>query len=154
MTMGMNLGPGTTNGIHGSSHTAFVVQNSLRPPQPPYAFSLSTANGSGCFPSPPTIPSLRESIASYDIPPSDVALLNGAGPYRYGGYYGPYGGSSPGLLGPSATAGGVDSSARRDYLEKDLPSRSNPLPVPPRESTYEPKPADYWIGYSSLATSV
>lgn len=196
MSMGsMNLGPSTINGLHGSSHTAFVVQNSLAaqhypshiPPHlqqslrsphsgggggiyamypPPVAAGMvSFGNGSGYCPSPPTIPSLHESITSYEIPnPSSLGgslMMNGIGPYRYGAYHGPYGGSSPGLLGPTSTsiaaavgASGGAPGLGKERFDKDLPPLANPLPEPPRESAYEPKfDSELWTKYSGLTSS-
>ncbi|KAF9448188.1 hypothetical protein P691DRAFT_792859 [Macrolepiota fuliginosa MF-IS2] len=173
MSMSMNLGPSTVNGLHGSGHTAYVVQNSFHhqnpnqqqyPGQPglalyrpPVAPGMVGVGGtpSGYCPSPPMIPSLHESITSYDIP---AEPHRGVGPYRYGGgYHGPYGGSSPGLLGPTSppTAPPPPGGGRKEHLDKELPlPLPNPLPDPPRESSYEPAPltSDYWSKYAGLTT--
>jgi hypothetical protein len=146
-------------------------QHQIRGLYPPSV--LANMSASGYCPSPPTIPSLHDSITSYDIPNGNgavaveglVGLMGGHGPYKYAAHHGVYGGSSPGLLGYGASgttmstgAGGVGVNGTtgdggRERFDKDLPLLANPLPEPPRESVYEPAElnSDYWTKYARLA---
>ncbi|KXN88722.1 Cyclin-dependent kinase 8 [Leucoagaricus sp. SymC.cos] len=147
MSMGVNLGPSTVNGLHGSSHTTFVVQNSLAQQHYPHPHLHQH-------------PQRHQGGGIYAMYPPPMAPA-------YGAYHGPYGGSSPGLLGhtgvsagkgigvgvsptPGAGAGGRDTG--RDKLDKELPPLADPLPDPPRESTFEASKlsSDFWTKYSEL----
>jgi len=171
--MGINLGPGTFNGLHGSSHTAFAVHKNPHADPFPHQHQHRLGGGGGTYlppiatagmnevcPSPATIPSLHDSLVSYEIPNNTSSTLVINGPYQYGVYHGLYGGSSPGLMGSTA---GVSGSSSGIIVEDGhhpphqdlLTFATNPLPVPPRESTYEPAQltSDYWIKRSSELTS-
>ena len=177
MGMGVNLGPSTINGVYGSSYTAFAIHKNSH--ADPFQHRLGGGGGGGGIyfspiaarmneycPSPATIPSLHESLTSYEIPsPSTLAPLVINGPYHHGVCHGLYGGSSPGLIGSTGGVSGTDVNLRNKRLEdhvargqrydKDLPPLVNPLPMPPRESAYEPAKltSEYWTTHPSELTS-
>lgn len=119
--------------MHGSSHTAFVVQTPFQGQPSQIYHSMPT--------SPPQI-----------IYSSPSSMSN----------------SHQHLISPS-----THQSFTPDYLSSDRksltsslrPALANPLPEPPRESSYEPapippsildigsKPTDYWTKYTGVATS-
>jgi len=175
-SMGINLGPGTFNGLHGSSHTAFAVHKNPHADSFPHQHRLggggrtylpptAAAGMNEVCPSPATIPSLHDSLVSYEIPNNTSSMLVINGPYQYGVYHGLYGGSSPGLMGPTPDVSGSSSGIivedghhpphPHPHPQDSLTFETNPLPIPPRESTYEPAQltSEYWIKRSSELTS-
>lgn len=120
----------TQNTIHGSSHTAFVVQTPFQSPPSHIYHSMPTA--------PPPI--IYSSPSSHFTSPSNH-------PSQF---------FTPDHL----------SSDQRALSPGSRPPLSNPLPEPPRESSYEPaplppsildigsrRPTDYWTKYAGVATS-
>jgi len=171
-SMGINLGPGTFNGLHGSSHTAFAVHKNPHADSFPHQHRLggggrtylpptAAAGMNEVCPSPATIPSLHDSLVSYEIPNNTSSMLMINGPYQYGVYHGLYGGSSPGLMGPTADVSGpssgiiVEDGHHPPHPQDSLTFETNPLPIPPRESAYEPTQltSEYWIKRSEELTS-
>jgi hypothetical protein len=135
---------------YGSGHTAFMVQTPFQPPGSSIYHSMPSKPPPIIYGSPASIPSLPDS--SYD--PYD---RNNIGHPRI---HAPLPPPPPQLNGPlsgsppSALFG--NSAVRRSAL------LNNPLPEPPRESTYQPallpplKPgrtADTWAKYTTSITT-
>jgi hypothetical protein len=137
-------GPGSTSSrsddtpphpaIYGSSHTAFVVQTPFHGASAQIYHSMPTAPPPIIYSSPASIPSIPDSLSSYEhYDPSYI--------YR----------SSP-------------SSNFKASSAMSRPLLNNPLPQPPRESPYEPVPlpptkqrtrhtSDYWTKSSGITTA-
>ena len=139
-------GPGSTSSrsddapphpaIHGSSHTAFVVQTPFHGPSAQIYHSMPTAPPPIIYSSPASIPSIPDSLSSYD-------------PYDPSYIYRPFPTSTP-------------TNFKASSLSR--PPLNNPLPEPPRESSYEPAPlpstrqgnrhsSDYWTKSSGITTA-
>jgi len=141
-------GPGSTSSrsddtppphpaVYGSSHTAFVVQTPFHGASAQIYHSMPTAPPPIIYSSPASIPSIPDSLSSYE--PYDPS-------YIYRSY-------------PTSTPTNFKASS---VLSR--PPLNNPLPQPPRESTYEPAPlsstkqgnrhsSDYWTKSSGITTA-
>lgn len=138
-------GPGSTSStsddapiqgaVHGSSHTAYMVQTPFQSGRGTQIYhSMPTGPPPIIYSSPASIPSIPDSISSYE-------------PYEHA--YRPY---------PSTT---VDY---RSPPSMPRPPLNNPLPEPPRESPYDPatltstrggkkQSNDYWTKYNGITTA-
>ncbi|TFK36904.1 hypothetical protein BDQ12DRAFT_736641 [Crucibulum laeve] len=125
----------THGAMYGSSHTAFVVQTPFygQPMQQIY-HSMPAAPPPIIYSSPPSVPSIHDSVSSYE---QSAAMRS----------YQPMYGSPPNSRNSSST-----------------PRAPNPLPEPPRESPYQPAPLppltstngrpDYWTTkYTGITTT-
>jgi len=139
-------GPGSTSSrgddtlpphpaIYGSSHTAFVVQTPFHGTSAQIYHSMPTAPPPIIFSPPASIPSIPDSLSSYE--PYDPS-------YKYRSY-------------PTSTSTNFKVSSALSR-----PPLNNPLPQPPRESPYAPLPStkqgnrhssDYWTKSSGITTA-
>jgi hypothetical protein len=129
----------TPNAVYGSSHTAYVVQTPFQSGRGTQIYhSMPTGPPPIIYSSPASIPSIPDSISSYE-PYEHVYRPNPPTTVDY---------RSP----PSMTRPPVNN-----------PLRNNPLPEPPRESPYD-RPTltstrsgrhsnDYWTKYNGITTA-
>lgn len=147
-------GDATTQGaVYGSTHTAFVVQSPFQgqasriyhsmpnaPPPVIYSppgFGIYASPDPGIYSSPASIPSLRDSV------------------------YEPYERTQTHRSQVHSSASPLDHTVPPSLLQPTL--HNNPLPEPPRESSYAPAPlstlkssghsADYWTKYTGITTA-
>jgi len=125
----------TQGAVHGSSHTAYMVQTPFQSGRGTQIYhSMPTGPPPIIYSSPASIPSIPDSISSYE-------------PYEH--VYRPY---------PPTT---VDY---RSPPSVPRPHLNNPLPEPPRESPYDPmtltstrggkrQSNDYWTKYNGITTA-
>jgi len=125
----------TQGAVHGSSHTAYLVQTPFQSGRGTQIYhSMPTGPPPIIYSSPASIPSIPDSISSYE-------------PYEH--VYRPY---------PPTT---VDY---RSPPSMPRPPLNNPLPEPPRESPYDPatltssrggkrQSNDYWTKYNGITTA-
>jgi hypothetical protein len=102
------IDPSSPPQAHGSSHTAYLVPASFHDPRPQIYHSMPTAPPPIYFHSPASIPSIPDSLSTYE-------------PYENLRFY----------PGPAQVASPL-------LLPSFLPTSNNPLPEPPRESPYKP----------------
>jgi hypothetical protein len=130
----------TPSAVYGSSHTAYVVQAPFQSSRGAQIYhSMPTGPPPIIYSSPASIPSIPDSISSYE-------------PYEH--MYRPYPPTTVNYRSPLSMARPPPNN----------PLLNNPLPEPPRESQYDPpiltstrggkrQSNDYWTKYNGITTA-